>query len=368
VCACAGPIRFKRSRTREVMTAIGAVPLERSHGYCKDCRQPQFAADRLLGLDGWLTPRARSMADRAGLQDAFRPAQALLSALAGWSLGAETIRRYCHEDAARARAGRGERRALPERFAAAAGDRELHIDAGKVNPREGYRDVKVAVAACRERAAPATAEGYEQRDLPGPSLRSVVAEVEEASAFGGRCAAEAARLGLSADGLSVLGDGAEWIWKLAALHFAGAAQLLDVFHGCEHLATAGRAALGEGPDLKRWLEEARGKLIGDGYWGVAEAIAGLGVDPSAAARLGSAAGQVLNYFAGHQGRLGYAPRLRRGQAIGSGLVEGTIKQLVNVRMKNGGARWLPERVGPFVELMAMADGPEWSEFWMDMAA
>ena len=39
------------------MTAIGAVQLERSHGYCKVCRQPQFAADGLLGLSGWLTPR-----------------------------------------------------------------------------------------------------------------------------------------------------------------------------------------------------------------------------------------------------------------------------------------------------------------------
>ena len=54
--------------------------------------------------------------------------------------------------------------------------------------------------------------------------------------------------------------------------------------------------------------------------------------------------------------------------IGSGLVEGTIKQRVNVRMKRSGARWLPEHVGPFVEMLAMADGPEWSEFWAAMAA
>ena len=108
------------------------------------------------------------MADRAGIHDAFRPAQALLSDLAGWSIGAETIRRYCHEDAARAGTGRGQRQALPERFAAATGDRELHIDAGKVNTPDGYRDVKVAVFACRGRAAPAAADDYEQRDLPAP--------------------------------------------------------------------------------------------------------------------------------------------------------------------------------------------------------
>jgi hypothetical protein len=350
------------------MTGVGPVRLARSHGYCRGCRQPQFAADRLLGVDGWLTPRARAMADRAGIHDPFRQAEGLLEDLAGWSIGAETLRRYCHEDAARARHSRGEREALPGQFTRAEGDRELHIDAGKVNTPGGYRDVKVAVFACRARAEPATAADYEQRDLPPPSARSVVAEVEEAQAFGGRCAREAERLGVSAAGLSVLGDGAEWIWNLAQARFAGAKQVLDVYHGCEQLARAGRAALGGGGDLEGWLGEARAGMIGDGYWGVCEAIGGLAADEEKAARLGATAGEVLNYFAGQQGRMAYAARLRRGQAIGSGLVEGTIKQRVNVRMKRSGARWLPEHVGPFVELSALADSPEWGEFWASMAA
>ena len=82
---------------------------------------------------------------------------------------------------------------------------------------------------------------------------------------------------------------------------------------------------------------------------------------------GGALGGVLNYFAGHQGRLHYALRLRRGQAIGSGLVEGAIKQRVNLRLKRGSARWLPGPVGPFVEMLALADSPEWEEY-LAMAA
>ena len=97
-------------------------------------------------------------------------------------------------------------------------------------------------------------------------------------------------------------------------------------------------------------------------------IAALTADEERCRRLGATAGEVLNYFSGQQGRLGYAARLRRGQAIGSGLVEGTIKQRVNVRMKRSGARWLPEHAGPFVEMLAMSYGPGWSEFWACMAA
>jgi hypothetical protein len=110
------------------------------------------------------------------------------------------------------------------------------------------------------------------------------------------------------------------------------------------------------------------KLIGDGYWGVCEVIAGASLDEEMAARLGMKGAEVLNYFCGHQDRLNYALRLLRGQAIGSGLVEGTIKQRVNLRLKRANARWLPEHVGPFVELLAMADTPEWSEFWAFTAA
>jgi hypothetical protein len=305
----------------------------------------------------------------AGIHDPFRRSELLLQELSGWSVDAETIRRRCHDTAAQARQGRAERQQLPEQFGQAAGDRELHIDAGKVNTPDGWRDVKVAVFACRARAASASASDYEQRDLPAPNSRAVVAEVEDAQAFGRRCHAEAERLGVSAlAGLSVLGDGAEWIWNLATEQFGGAAQVLDIYHGVEHLASAARHAFGDGHGLDAWLEEARRRLLGDGYWGVCAILTQPLPEAEVRRRLDELAATTLNYFCGHQGRLGYAVRLCRGQAIGSGLVEGTIKQRVNLRMKRSGARWQPEQVGPFVELMAMADSPEWSEFWATMAA
>jgi len=351
------------------MTAAGPVTVRRSHGYCRDCGQPGFAADALVGLDGWLTLRARGMVALAGLSDPFRKAGPLLEALAGWSVCAETVRRCCHRAAADARARRGELDGLPEEFATAGGDRELHIDAGKVNTPGGWRDVKVAVFACRERGEPALPEDYEQRDLPGPGVRCVVAEVEEAQAFGPRCLREARRLGVAADGsLSVLGDGAEWIWNIAEQHFAEATQVLDVYHGVEHLAGAAREAFGPGPAMREWLDKARQKLIADGYDGACRALAEPIADAEARRRMDGQAAGVLGYLGGQKGRLGYAERLRRGQAIGSGLVEGTIKQRVNLRLKRAAARWLPHHVGPFVEMMALADSPEWPEFWGTLAA
>ena len=259
-----------------------------------------------------------------------------LAEVAGWELDDNTIRRLCHATAAAASDSR-EQRTTAEAFAQAEGDLELQIDAGKVNTFEGWRDVKVAVFDRRQRGEPTTAENWDQRDLPPPAVRSVVAAVEEASQFGERCAQEAKRLELTAaEELSVLGDGAEWVWNLSARHFAGAEQVLDIWHGAEYIAEGAKAACyPSGEAAKEQAERGKQRLLADGYCGVVEwvgeltATGVLGGD-------GAALGGVLNYFAGHQDRLNYALRLRRGQSIGSGLVEGSIKQLLNKRLKQTG--------------------------------
>jgi hypothetical protein len=310
-----------------------------------------------------VTAGARRMACLLGVQQSFAQAQLALAEVAGWELDDNTIRRLCHATAAQAAARRDER-ATAERFAAAAGDLELQVDAGKVNTLGGWRDVKVAVFARRRRGEPATAARWDQRDLPAPAVRSVVAAVEEAAAFGPRCAAEARRLRLDDPGrLSVLGDGAGWIWDLAGRHFPGAPGLLDVYHGAQKLAEGAKAVFGEGSaQAKAYAERGRMRLLEDGYWGVTEWVGEVAGQIPAGGD-GAALGGVLNYFAGHQGRLGYAVRLRRGQPIGSGLVEGSIKQLLNRRLKQTGARWEVGHVGPLVELGALAAGPEWQAFW-----
>ena len=345
------------------MTAVGPVDVCRTYFQCGVCQQAEFGADRILGINGYLTQGATRMACLAGVQQSFAGAEQLLAELAGWQLDDETIRRVCHQTASAAHAQR-EERATAELFAQAPGDCEVHVDAGKVNTLEGWRDVKVAVFAKRQRGEPAAAAQWDQRDLPQPTARSVIAAVDEASVFGERCAAEASRLQWpDSSVLSVLGDGAEWIWNLQQRHFPDAAGLLDVFHGRSHVADGAKAVFGDGSEeTKKQTARGQQRLLEDGYAGVTEWVGELAAQIPAGGD-GAALGSMLNYFAGHQERLNYALRLCRGQSIGSGLVEGTIKQMINLRMKRTGARWKLEHVGPFVELRALAAGPEWLAYW-----
>ena len=138
--------------------------------------------------------------------------------------------------------------------------------------------------------------------------------------------------------------------------------MLDLWHGAEHLADAAKAVFGTAAEARGQGLAGRQRLLEDGYWGVTEWVGEVAGQRPAGGD-GAALGSLLNYFAGQQARLGYAVRLRRGQSIGSGLVEGSIKQLLNKRLKQTGARWKVGQVGPLVELGALAAGPEWQAFW-----
>lgn len=325
-------------------------------------RVGSFPADDHLGLTGYLSVGARRMTTLAGLQRSFSHAESLLRELSGWELDDNTIRRVTHAAARQAAATRAERGEV-ERFAEAQGVPEVAIDAGKVNTTGGWRDVKLAVISKRPAGEPATPAEWDSRALPAPTIRTVIAAIEDSEAFGDRLRAETDRVGVTtAHDATVLADGGEWIWNLAALVLPLAAGVLDVYHAGEHIATAGRAIWGDSAEAERRRSEGMAALLAGGKAGIERwigaSIAAVPEGRSTDPLLG-----LAGYLANHPTHLDYAGRLSRGQSIGSGQVEGAIKELVNLRLKRTGARWRAEHVGPFVELIALSDTPEWNDLW-----
>jgi hypothetical protein len=76
-------------------------------------------------------------------------------------------------------------------------------------------------------------EGYPICD---PDSTTYTDAIESAEEFGRRIYAEAYSRGFSrARKKVVIGDGAEWIWNLVALHFSDAIQIVDLYHARQHL-------------------------------------------------------------------------------------------------------------------------------------
>lgn len=322
------------------MTAIGPIHLNRTYFFCPHCRVGDYAVDDRLGFDGRLSERAEQMITLAGVSQSFRHGCTLLEDLAGWTTCHEVIRRVCYSKAGQLDEQREAASPEIEPFRQAQGGMEFQADATKVNTLEGWRDMKIAVFAKRQPGKAATAEQWDKRKLPVPTARFAFAAIEEIETFSPRWWPWAERLGLAEQTLSVLGDGADWIWDHAELQFGNWRGTLDIYHSSEWLTKLAKAGCGEGTtEAARWLTEARLALLRDGYLGLCEYVQQSAEWVPSRSGLESAMAEVLNYFCGHRDRLNYALRLRRGQPIGSGMIEGACKQMIGRRMKQTGAQW-----------------------------
>lgn len=346
------------------MTALGKVVIGRTHFACQACGLGGYFADRILGLQGYLTRQATRLIRLLAGRHSFAVAERLLAECCGWTVSDETIRQACQAEAKPIADFRADSPAVATAFASAAGDVEFQTDAAKVNTTEGWRDMKIGIFARRERGAPATPAEWDDRDLPRPTTRVAFAAIEPIDDFAPEWSRWADRLGITErTKISVLGDGAEWIWNAAERQFGGGPQILDIYHAAEHIADAGKSLFGPGtPEAALWLEQGRSLLLSDGWVGLCDPIgATLEKAPELAGH--TALGELTGYFAGHTGRLNYCHRLYSGQSIGSGMVEGAAKNLVGRRLKQTGARWRVENVNRMAELCCLTYSDHWDLYW-----
>lgn len=195
--------------------------------------------------------------------------------------------------------------------------------------------------------------------------QAAYATVADSETFAARWGPLAQALGIEPAGsLTVLGDGAEWIWNAAATQFPAATQVLDVFHACEHLASAGRVLFGD--EAADWVERGRRSLLADGWPGLLDHI---GTTPVEGRTTAGQAGldDLIGYFAKHTNRLGYYGRLRTGRSIGSGGVESLARRMGR-RLKVPGRGWCVDHLEGMASLIATADTPEWESLWTRAAA
>jgi hypothetical protein len=138
----------------------------------------------------------------------------------------------------------------------------------------------------------------------------------------------------------VLGDGARWIWELAADHFGERSEIVDFYHATQHVWTLAHALFGEGTWLAtRWADFAILALAEEGA-GTLLALLDDTTAPSPTAA--TILQRERQYFRTNQARMDYPSFRQQGLPLGSGAVESAGRHLVQLRMKRAGARWSDE--------------------------
>jgi hypothetical protein len=311
-----------------------------------------------------VSPHARKLLCLAGVSWSFANAAAHLAEFCGLHTCDQTIRAVCHEEAGLVADWLHHDPAVGSSFQSVAGDSEFQTDGTMVNTWESWREMRLGIYAKRTRGRPATAEEWDTRRLSPPGTRLLFAGIETAEHFGPRMRRWAGRLGIrDAQAVTVLADGAEWIWNQAAVQLPGAGGLLDIYHAGEHLAACGHKLYGEGTaEAQQWLQQTRAALLVGGWPALVERTQAARRQVRSP-RKRRALDELEGYFWRQRENLDYAGRLERGQSIGSGLVEGACKQVIGRRMKQTGARWRVRRANRMATLCCTFHGDTWKAYW-----
>lgn len=162
--------------------------------------------------------------------------------------------------------------------------------------------------------------------------------------------------------LTVIGDGAEWIWNrsrslMAALGLKAEQykEILDYFHASERLSDFSKAAFRSRKEEERlaWLHVQK-KLLKAGDVEAIEASI------SAFGRRKVIVKKELPYWDEHRGRLRFGQFRSMKLTIGSGAVESSVRRVVNLRMKGASVTWLEEHAEGILHLRSHAKSGQWT--------
>jgi len=369
-CTCGASAYFKGGTKKTLLTVVGEVEVRRRYYSCRKCHANDTPFDAWSGLGaGMATPAARRMLALAGMSFSFDVAADRLAELCLLKVSNDTIRRVSEEEGQAAQEFLAQSDVPAQAFAKGQGEVEFYTDGVTVNTTEGWRDLRLSVFDKREAGAPATPAQWAKRVLPPPSVRVAWASMAACEQQGQAWQRQTAQLGISADEpLSVLADGAKWIWDQARQCWRQAQWVLDVFHVSEHIHDCGKALYGEsGGQARLWSEAQVQSLIENGpvqYLQDLQADAARHHEPAKLKALAALRG----YLTPHVDSMWYKQRLADGRPIGSGLIEGANKTIVSNRLKLNSARWTPDHAEHISALRCLDYSGLWADFWRQRAA
>ena len=332
--------------SRQVDSVFGILTLRRNYYHCAQGNSGRYPLDAALGLVEGHTPMLARLITRAGAQSGYEAASEDLRVYGGIAVSGRQIHRLLQVTGPQMQRALAQTppvaltAPIPVLYVSVDGTGAPMVPAALVgrkgkqpDGRAQTREVKLGCVFTQHE------QDEEGRPVRDPASTTYLCGLETAVDFGIRLRHEALRRGMGqSQRTALLGDGAAWIWELSRVNFAHATEILDYYHGREHLTKLVHSLVGQGTPaadclLDRWedwlwegevdrlLKTARHKAKG----------LSLLADKTVATE--------LNYLEKNRGRMRYAEFRRLGLFIGSGVVEAGCKTVIGQRAKQSGMKW-----------------------------
>jgi hypothetical protein len=376
-CACGHTARYVELRSKPVLTAVGKAECLRPYYLCEHCHRGQFPVDVELDIENTeLSPGVRRMLAAVGHEGPFEQGRKQMELLAGLSVTTKAVERTAEaigEDI-EVRQQHERRRALQLKLPIPLGPRipilyvemdgtgipvvqqETEGRAGKQDGQPAHtREAKLGCVFTQTRV---DKEGYPVRD---EASTSYVGAIESCEEFGCRLYAEAWQRGWArAEKKVALGDGAEWIWNQASLHFPDAVQIVDLYHAREHLWSLGAKLYPhDSPAQKRWVMVRKDKLD-EGE--IERLVALLRSQEASHPELAEDLRTAANYFEVNKDRMRYPKFRKQGLFVGSGVIEAGCKTVLG-RLKRSGMFWTVRGANAIIALRCCQLSGRFEDYW-----
>jgi hypothetical protein len=325
--------------------AKGFFPLDERWGLTESVYSPERAKQMV-----WL---ASHMAFEAAAEAFERIARRPLPITAVW---AETQR---HGERLKAHVQQQQAHVAVERVTLPPPGADHHqplgvsLDGGKMHIRgEGWKEIKAGavfdVVATPDKD-PQTGEWVDRVHGVNMTYRAVLGTATEFAAA--LWALAVGRQVPQAADVTVIADGADWIWNLVADLFPDSVQIVDWYHATEYLARAAEALFPADVEAaRRWQAERRNDLFLGQIHKITEPLERAGLTTQA------------DYFHKHFRRMQYHEFHEQDRPLGSGTIESAIKRFKH-RLAGPGMRWSRPAAERMLVLRAAVLSGTFDQLW-----
>jgi hypothetical protein len=169
--------------------------------------------------------------------------------------------------------------------------------------------------------------------------------------------------GAAAAEVTLVADGAEWIWNRAqwireqvGIDAKRWHEVLDYYHVVEHLSEVTKLVKSwDAKQRSTWLKLQKGRLLQGRLHLVLEDVQALRIG-----RRSKGIRAQLNYLRTHKNRLDYKACKEHRRPMGSGAVESGVRRVVNLRMKGNSIFWLEEHAEGLLHLRSILKSGRWT--------